>query len=145
MKTRLGLCFVPFPGPSSSGDQVLGKYTLLQVGGEGCILSPPLSQLLSFLGVQQVRLLRCAVCLFWGADLWLLTLPADVNHPESQVLVSNWEPDRTDSSLVEDAVSGAEIAPFQLWLPPACLPASGRGWASPQPAVLCSESWLAVP
>ena len=26
--TRLGLRFVPFPGPSSSGDQVLGKRTL---------------------------------------------------------------------------------------------------------------------
>ena len=25
----------------------------------------------SFLGVQWVHLLRCAVCLFWGADLWL--------------------------------------------------------------------------
>ena len=25
---RLGLHFVPFPGPSSSGDQVLGKHTL---------------------------------------------------------------------------------------------------------------------
>ena len=28
-----------------------------------CILSPPLSQLLSFLGAQQERCLRCAVCL----------------------------------------------------------------------------------
>ena len=26
---------------------------------------------LSFLGVQWACLLRCAVCLFWGADLWL--------------------------------------------------------------------------
>ena len=34
-------------------------------------LSPPPSQLLGFLGVQLVQLLRCAVCLFWGADLWL--------------------------------------------------------------------------
>ena len=37
----------------------------------GCILSPPLSQPLSFLGVQRACLLRCAVCLFWGADLCL--------------------------------------------------------------------------
>ena len=59
-----------------------------------------------------------------------MTLPADVNHPESQeVLVSNWEPAR---SLVEDAVSVANIAPFQLWLPPTCIPASGGGWASLQ-------------
>ena len=60
----------------------------------------------------------------------MATVLADVNHPESQeVLVSNWEP---ACSLVEDDISGAKIAPFQLWLPPACLPASGRGWAGPQ-------------
>ena len=29
------------------------------------------SQLLGFLGVQQVHRLRCALCLFCGADLWL--------------------------------------------------------------------------
>ena len=34
-----------------------------------CVLSPLLSQPLGFLGAQQR--LRCAVCLFWGADLWL--------------------------------------------------------------------------
>ena len=37
-------------------------------GGE-CILSPPGSQPLGFLGVQQEHRLRCAVCLLWGADL----------------------------------------------------------------------------
>ena len=43
-----------------------------------------------------------------------MTLLADVNHPESQeVVVSNWEPAH---SLVEDAVSGAEIAPRLLAL-----------------------------
>ena len=67
-------------------------------------------------------------------ESWSLaaTLPADVNCLESQeVLVSNWEPAH---SLVEDAISGAEIAPFWLWLPPICLPVSGGGWAGPQPA-----------
>ena len=54
----------------------------------------------------------------------------DVNHPGSQVgLVSNWEPAR---SFVVDAVSGAEIVPFQLWLSPACLSASSGGWAGLQ-------------
>ena len=66
-----------------------------------------------------------------------MTLLVDVNRPGSQEdLVSNWEPAR---SLVEDAVSGAEFAPlgrslplaFQLWLSPACLLASVRGWAGP--------------
>ena len=39
--------------------------------GEGCIFSPLLSQPLCFLGAQWERRLRCAVCLYWGADLWL--------------------------------------------------------------------------
>ena len=55
-----------------------------------------------------------------------MTLPADVNHPGSQEdLVSNWKPAH---NLVEDAVSGAEIAPFQLWLLPTFIPASGKRW-----------------
>ena len=67
-----------------------------------------------------------------------MTLLAGVNHPGSQEdLVSNWEPAH---NLVEDAVSGAKIAPFQLWLLPACLSASRQesgeegewGWADPQ-------------
>ena len=58
-----------------------------------------------------------------------MALLTDVNHPGSQEdLVSNWEPAR---SLVEDALSGAKIAPFWLWLLPACLPASDGGWACP--------------
>ena len=58
------------------------------------------------------------------------SLGADANCPGPQEdLVSNWEPAR---SLGADAVSGAEfVLAFWLWLPPACLPASGRGWASP--------------
>jgi len=61
---QFGLHFVPFPGLSSSGDQVLGKHGR-------CNLLPPPSLPLGFLGVQLAHLLRCAVCLFWGADLWL--------------------------------------------------------------------------
>ena len=63
-KGWLGLHFVLFPGLNSSGDQVFGKRG-------HCDLSPPPSLPLGFLGVQWARLLRCAVCLFWGADLWL--------------------------------------------------------------------------
>ena len=36
-----------------------------------CVLSPPPSQPLSFLGAQWERCFRCAMCLLWGADLWL--------------------------------------------------------------------------
>ena len=32
VQTQLGLCFVPFPGPSSSGDQVLGELSLPRWG-----------------------------------------------------------------------------------------------------------------
>ena len=36
-----------------------------------CVLSPPWSQPLSFLGSSGHTHLRCYLCLFWGADLWL--------------------------------------------------------------------------
>ena len=74
------------------------------------------------------------VCCVSPLGSWSLatTLLVDVNCPASQEnLVSNWEPAH---SLVEDVVSGAEIAPFQLWWPPTCLSTSSRAWASPQPA-----------
>ena len=93
LKRALG--YVHFPGLScsGSGSQVLHKDTdsvgplfcalprseqlsrpgawrvhIPQVGR--CVLSPPQSQPLGFLGEQQEHSLRCVVCL-WGADLWL--------------------------------------------------------------------------
>ena len=54
MQTPLGLRFVPFPGPSSSGDQEFGERGHYD-------LSPPLSLLLGFLGVQLAPLLRWMV------------------------------------------------------------------------------------
>ena len=62
VQTQLGLRFVPFPDLSSSGHHLFGEHGR-------CDLSPPLSLPLGFLGVQPVHLLRCAMCLFWGADL----------------------------------------------------------------------------
>ena len=47
----VGPAFVPFPGPSSSGDEVFGER-------RRCDLSPPLSLPLSFLGVQPAHLLK---------------------------------------------------------------------------------------
>ena len=91
----MGLSFVPFPGPSSSGDQVLGE--------RGC----------------------CA--LYWHAFSGVLfvspgelisaaTLQAEVNHPESQELsVSS----RACLQFGRGCLSGARIAPFQLWMLPA--------------------------
>ena len=62
-----------------------------------------------------------------------MTLLAGVNHLGSQEdLVSSWEP---ALSLVEDAISGAEFAPFLLALAVTCLPPSLRwGMGRPQPA-----------
>ena len=55
-----------------------------------------------------------------SAELIFATLLVDVNCPGSQEdLVSNWEPAH---SLVEDAISGAEIASCLPALAVACLP-----------------------
>ena len=63
-------------------------------------------------------------------------LLVDVSCPGSQEdLVSNWEP---ADSLVEDALSGAEIAPHLLALSVTCLPLC-LWWGE---ALVCS--WLAL-
>ena len=64
-QTRLGLRFVPFPGPSSSGT---GAWRAPSPRVQ-CISPPPLPPL-GFPGAQRERRLRCA-CLLWEADLWL--------------------------------------------------------------------------
>ena len=54
-----------------------------------------------------------------------MTLLTDVNRPGSQEdMVRNWEP--AHNLVEDDAVSGAQIAPFWLWLLPTCFSASGR-------------------
>ena len=90
----MGLRFVPFPGLSSSGDEVFGECGR-------CDLSPPLSVLLLLLGVQLVHLLRR-----------MLTV---------QNLKKSWLATKSSCSLVDDASLGPHC-PFRLWLPsPACL------------------------
>ena len=87
------LCCVHFPGLSRSGSGSPQRHRLswacvlcpsqvqaaqatrclassLSPGGE-CILSPPRSEPLSFLGGSRCAHLQCAMCLFWEADLWL--------------------------------------------------------------------------
>ena len=116
----VGPAFCALPRPRSSGDQVLDECT---VPGVRCVPSPPRSQLPGFLGAPQEHRLSCAVCLLWGADLrlqpsWQMS-PSRI--PED--LVSNWEPAH---SLVEDAISGAEIASHLLALDVA---RKGMGWS----------------
>ena len=69
MQTRLGLRFVPFLGPSSSGDEVFGKRGWR-------ILLPPPSLLLGFLGVQPVHLLRQMLTVQNPKRSWLAMKPA---------------------------------------------------------------------
>ena len=94
----LGLRFVPFPSPSSSGDQVLCELQLIASP------IPPLG----FLGVQWVHILRCALCLLWGAGLWLglswqmLTV---------QIPKESWLAKKLACSLVDDTSLGPRLPP----------------------------------
>ena len=65
----LCLRFVPFPGPSSSGDQVFGERGL-------CDSSPPPSLPLSFLDVQLAHLLRWMLTVQNPKSSWLAMKPA---------------------------------------------------------------------
>ena len=59
----------------------------------------------------------CSLCLFWGADLWLRpsqSMSTIQNLRKS--LVRIWKP---VCSLLGDAISGAEFAPFPSPVPPA--------------------------
>ena len=60
----VGPAFCAFPGSSSSGDHLLGEHTLFR-----CIESYHLPD--PSHSVSWCTRLWCAVCLFWGADLWL--------------------------------------------------------------------------
>ena len=131
-----------FPGLShaGSGSWVLHKGTDLvgpvfyahprsEQAVEGCDICLPPSQLLGFLGVIRARLLRCAVCLFWGADLWLCPSRRmlTVQNPKK-----SWLARKPACSLEEDASLEPQLAPSGSGCPH--LPVSGWGWAGPQPA-----------
>ena len=115
-QTWLGLRFMPFPGPRSSSDQVRGECT---VPGGLCILITSLVPASQFPGYTVKAPLMCAFCLFWGADLRLQPSWQMSTFQEPRNFVSNWKPAH---NLVEDAISGAEIAPHFLALAVACQP-----------------------
>ena len=140
LKWALGCVHFPGLSHSDSGSWVLHKRTdsvgpafcvlprseqLRQPGAwrahspqVWCILSPP-CQPLEFLGGSR-RALSGVLCFFWGAHLWLQPSQWMSTVRESQeVLVSYQKP---ACSLVEDAISEAKFAPFQLWLLPVSLP-----------------------
>ena len=93
--------------------------------GGCCILSTPPSQTLGFLGAQRDPCLRCATCLPWGADLWL--------RP-------SWWMSTIQDPRKTWLVTGSLLSVWWRMLSvgqdcsPACLSASGRGCAGPQPA-----------
>ena len=97
--------------------------------GGGCILSPPLSQMLGFLGGCGCAPLKCAVCLFWETDLWLQPSRriSTVQNPKN-----SWLAMEPGCSLVEDASLGPRLPLWGSGGP--CLPVSSGGWASLQPA-----------
>ena len=70
---------------------------------------------------------RCAVCLFWRADLWLQPSwwMLSVQNPKK-----SWLATKPACSLVEDVSLGLQLPPSDSGCPH--LPVSGRGWAGPQ-------------
>ena len=158
------LCFVHSPGLSRSGSQVLHKGADL-VGHAfcarprseqlrwpgawrvqsplvvGCVLSPPLFQLLDFLDVQWVHLLRCAVFLFWGADLWL--------RPSQQMLTvqdpkKSWLATKSAAVWYRMTLWGCDC-PLPALAAFACLCLAGDGPECSQLALLsplfCERAW----
>ena len=101
----------------------------LPISGGGCFLSLPPSLPLGFLGVQLACLLRCAVCLFWGADLWLRPSRqmSTIQNPKK-----SWLARKPACSLVDDASLGLRLPPSGSGCPR--LPVFSGGWAGLQPA-----------
>ena len=67
-QTRLGLRFMPFPGLSSSGDQVLGKRTLPSWAMHLITSLVPAAQFLGYIAGAPSQA-HCVTIL--GCDLWL--------------------------------------------------------------------------
>ena len=83
--------------------QVTGCLVSAVAPSWSCNLSPPPSLPLSFLGVQRVGLLGCAVCLLWGPDLCLQPSQqmSTVQNPKR-----SWLATKPACSLVDDASLG---------------------------------------
>ena len=124
---RLGWVCILCP-PQVRAAQVtrcLASAVTTRCGGVHLIASPvPAAQ---FSGcIMGMPSHMCRVSLLGSSSL-AATLTVDISHPESQeVLVSN------EACLQFDrgCLSGAAVAPFQLWLPlPTCL-WWGMGWSA---------------
>ena len=108
------MCFVLFPGLSSSGVQVLGECT---VPGETCVIITSPVRVTRIPGVcPESTVLDVSPLESLSQPVTLL---ASVNRPASQEdMISNWEPTQFGGA----AVSGAQIAPCLPTLAVARLP-----------------------
>ena len=122
----LGVHFVPFPGLSSSGDQVLGMCT---IPGELCVLitSPGPGHLV------ESTVSGFAICFLWRVDLrlqssWRMLTIRDLRKTwlAAGSLLTVW------LKMPSLGVRLQWSLALQLWLWQACLSASRRGGASPQ-------------
>ena len=104
-----------------------GAWRAQSLPGEGCVLSPSPFQWLGFLGVQEAHLLRCAVSLFWGADLWLQPSwrMSTLQNPKK-----SWLATEPFCSLVEDASLGSPLPLSGSGCPPAACLQQGMGLSS---------------
>ena len=135
----LSLFFVLFPGPSNSGDRMLGDHGRHQMEAVTCRLPRPSHS--GFLGVQLECLLRCAVCLFWGADLWLQPSQwmLTIQNPKK-----SWLAMKPACSLVADATLGPRL-PSSSSGCPASLSLAGdglvRSWLALLSPLFCEWAW----
>ena len=67
----VGPAFCALPGPSSSGDQVLGERSWSQLKAVTYRLPRPSHSVFWVYNGHAFSGVPCAVCLFWGADLCL--------------------------------------------------------------------------
>ena len=122
-QTRLGMHFVPFPCPSSSGDQALGEFT---VPGGPCLLITSLDLATQFPGCAARAPSHVCCESTLGSLSLAATLLADVNHPGSS---EAWL--ATGSLLTvwwKMPVPGIEIASCLPVLAVTCLPLCLQRW-----------------
>ena len=117
---QLCLRFVPFPGPSSSGDQVFGEHTLPWYHASYHLPGPS-------------RLVFCVCSCISGVPCVSSgKLISDCDPPD--VCQLSRIPGRLGQRLrtCSQFGRGCPFLFFQLWLAPTCLCASSGGWAGPQ-------------
>ena len=100
----VGPAFVPFPGPSSSGGEVMARAI-----------------------AATYRLSRPCHSLFWVYNRHIFSQMSTVQNPEK-----SWLATKPACSLVDDASLGLQLPPSGSGC--SRLPVSSGGWASPQPA-----------